>query len=87
MAYNSNLAPTEAKAPSLLSDSADLRARLVEITVRCGKIADQLHGSDLASVGSNAAPEPSPTVHRNLVKCHEIIGDIESELRRIENRL
>ena len=77
----------EIKKPSLIGDSADLRTRLAKIYERVGILGDQLLGSEPSPVGADGAPEPSPTVHRNLQRCHETVGAIENALRRIEGRL
>jgi hypothetical protein len=53
------------------------------------KLGDALHGSQPREAGSlkRAAPEPVPTVRRNLDRIHALVCDVDGELQRIEARL
>ncbi len=78
-----------AKSTSLIEDSASLTTRLAEILGTVVRLGDQLHGPQPrdAKVQGGQAPEPIPTVRRNLDVANGIACDIEFELQRITARV
>ncbi len=79
---------TAPAASTLSEDSARMIDRLQEILGRTIKIGSCLHGSQPRDAGGGKSPpEPEPTIRRNIDRTHQLLGDIEGELSRIEGRL
>ena len=85
--YTANATQTPIKA-SLLTDSAEMISRLANIRERIVSLSNQIHGPEPREAAAKAqAPEPSPSIARNLVNAHRVAAEIEDELSRVESRL
>jgi hypothetical protein len=88
MMYQADTNQTAVRQLSLLTDTGDLNKALVDICGRLVKIGDTLHGSEPRDAGlDKGAPEPVPTVRRNLDNAQRSLSRINDELTRIENKL
>ncbi len=92
MNYGEKAGAPQTTAPiqtSLITDSGAVYSRLVDIQQRLLRLGDALHGSEPRDVGIDkpSAPEPTPTVRRNIDNAVRMIARIEDDLTRIEHRV
>ncbi len=77
-----------APSASLISDSAEVTKMLHDVLARISKVGDQLHGPEPRDAGvEKGAPEPIPTVRRNIDKAMQVLHRISDELSRVESRI
>lgn len=73
-----------AAVSSLIKDGVQVADRLQEILGRVRNIADHLHGPHPRDASEKGAPEPVPSVRRNVDKANSLAELIEIELSDVE---
>ena len=81
-------APVNEIQSSLLGDTASVNDRLELIYERVLKLGNVLHGARPRDAGAKAnAPDPEPTLRRNVDKALNLLSMISIEFDRIEDPL